>query len=277
MVASAVIAAGALVALPGSAAADSGGTVSSSEIASALTGTDRQNGSLVAEPVPSKTDTDSAAVVKQDGNVFEVPKNPEDGVSLQSDGTPEVSISLPNAEASGDAKRLKDGTVAYPGTDGSAQAVIPTDGGVQMLTTIADKSAPTRYDYKVEVPEGGKVELLPDNAGAVVLDGDGNPVIVVPAPWAKDANGTAVPTRFETDGTTLTQVVEHTSGSYSYPVVADPFFKSLINAIGGCVGWASIGQGSATALAKRIGRIVVTKFIPFIGWASCAVGAYAAW
>lgn len=246
MVASAVIATGALVALPSSAAADTGATVTSSEIAAALGSTDASNGGLVQEPVPSTTDADSAAIVRRENTTIEAPKDPEDGVSLQGDGAPSVTIDLPNADASKDAVRLKDGTVAYPGTDGSAQAVIPTDGGVQMLTTIANADAPTRYDYKVGVPDGGRVELLPDNAGAVVNDGNGNPVVVVPAVWAKDANGTAVPTHFETDGKTLTQVVNHTSGNYAYPVVADPFWlapivvwKIVRCGFGAYIGWIS--------------------------------------
>jgi hypothetical protein len=266
MVASAVIATGALVALPSNAAADAGDTVSSSEIASALGSTDRLNGSLVEEPVPSSTDADSAAIATQDGTTVEVPKDPEDGVSLQSDGGPEISISLPNADESKDATRLRDGTVAYPGTDGSAQAVIPADGGVQMLTTIAEPTAPTRYDYKVDVPEGGRVEVSPGNAGAVVLDGDGKPVVLVPAPWAKDASGTAVPTHLETDGTTLTQVVEHNAGSYSYPVVADP--KYYASKYGFLVQFSK----KTTKDVLELGGGVVTGALGVSGWVGAALG-----
>jgi len=41
------------------------------------------------------------------------------------------------------------------------------------------------------------------------------------AAWAVDANGEAVATHYEIDGTTLTQVVD-TDGQTAYPVVADP-------------------------------------------------------
>ncbi len=46
-------------------------------------------------------------------------------------------------------------------------------------------------------------------------------VATIGAAWAVDANGAAVPTRYEIDGTTLTQVVE-TDATTAYPVVADP-------------------------------------------------------
>ena len=221
LTASTVLATGTMLAMPSTASANTGtnDTVTSSEVADALTDV---HGNLVAEPVPSKTDADSAAVVKQDGSVTEVPKDPEDGVVLDSKDAPEVTIDLPNADEANDAKRLQDGTVTYPGTDGSAQAVIPTDGGVQMLTTISNADAPTRYDYKVDVPEGGKVQVQEDGS-AVVTDSEDKTVLIVPVPWAKDANGTAVPTKFDASGTTLTQVVNHTTG-YTYPVVADPRF-----------------------------------------------------
>jgi hypothetical protein len=70
----------------------------------------------------------------------------------------------------------------YPGTDGSSNAVIPTNGGVQMLTTITGAEAPTRYDYKIDLPKGGRVELTPDSTGngVVVFDGAGSPVFRIP-------------------------------------------------------------------------------------------------
>jgi hypothetical protein len=42
------------------------------------------------------------------------------------------------------------------------------------------------------------------------------------APWATDAAGRSVPTHYELDGDVLVQVVEHQSGEFSYPIIADP-------------------------------------------------------
>ncbi|WP_031155363.1 hypothetical protein [Streptomyces erythrochromogenes] len=45
----------------------------------------------------------------------------------------------------------------------------------------------------------------------------------IDAPWAKDANGKAVPTSYRLDGNTLVQTIE-TGPDTAYPVVADPHY-----------------------------------------------------
>jgi hypothetical protein len=135
--------------------------------------------------------------------------------------------------------------VAYEANNGSANAVQPTeDGGVRMLTIIDNPNAPTAYDYKVTVPNGGRIELTPDG-GAIVLDSASQPIVTVAAPWAKDAVGTAVNTWFTTDGQALTQHVQHNVEGVVYPVTADPFWIPMIGyaAAGVIVKRALIGCG----------------------------------
>lgn len=56
-----------------------------------------------------------------------------------------------------------------------------------------------------------------------LLDAEGEyPGGVAPA-WAKDAEGQDVPIRYEIDGTTVTQVIEHTGDEVVHPVTADPW------------------------------------------------------
>ncbi|MFF3432003.1 hypothetical protein [Streptomyces sp. NPDC002602] len=251
-----------MLAAPTMASADGGDTVTTSEVAAALNTTDAGNGDLVAEPVKAFVDTDSAAIITKDGTTTDVPKDPEKGVSLGS-----VNVGLPNADEAKDAKRLSDGTVVYPGTDGSAQAVIPTGTGVQMLTTIANVDAPTRYDYKVGVPDGGKV-TIDGHGNAAVLNGDNTLALVVPAPWAKDADGTAVPTHFETDGTTLTQVVEHASNNYAHPVVADPrIYYSWGAMVIKFDSWetGAIARAGSAYIGARYGGPAAAAFASFAG------------
>lgn len=211
------------LAVPASAFADTSDNVTTSEIASAINTTDAASGDLVAEPVPSKTDADSAAIVLKDGSTTDIPKSPEEGIELTGKDGSDITIELPNADDANDAQRLSDGTVVYSGTDGSASAVIPTNDGVQVLATIANVDAPTHYDYVISVPEGGKVEVVADG-GAQIVDASGTGTLYVGAPWAKDSNGTTVPTHFKVEGTSLVQVVDHSSGDFTYPVVADPRF-----------------------------------------------------
>lgn len=282
LVTSTVMVTAAMLATPTTASADDGDTVTSSEVAVALDNTENADGNLVSEPAPSTTDANSAAIVAQNGMTTEVPKNPEDGVTFATDGAPPITIGLPNADESKDAKRLSDGTVVYPGSDSSASAVIPTEHGVQMLTTIENADAPTRFAYKVGVPDGGKVQITEDGSAAI-LDTEGAVILAVPTPWAKDANGMAVPTKFESNGTTLTQVVEHTSSTNAYPVVADPFwiapaaiagaFQAAVWAcgagyLGGVIWHIAWGNSWAWDQVRRSGRQgciegVVGRFIPW--------------
>lgn len=89
---------------------------------------------------------------------------------------------------------------------------------VRMLTVLADASAPTRYDYSFA---GHQLREL-DEGYVGVFDSDtGEPVAVIEPAWAKDANGAAVRTRYEINGSTLTQVVD-VDRNTAFPVVADP-------------------------------------------------------
>lgn len=247
LVVSALTAASLVAAPPAMASGDD--TVTPTEVAAAIATTESKAGDLVAAPVASATDADSAAVTTTSAGVtLDVPKDADQGVSLKAEGLPEVTVELPNADDAANATRLNDGTVVYASGNGSANAVVPTEGGVQMVTTIANSDAPTSFPYKVDVPDGGKVEL--SDGGALVKDASDNIVLVIPAPWAKDANGTAVPSHFTTDGTTLTQVVEHTNGTFAYPVVADPWWlvPLIVGALTGCAIGAA--QGLIQAGAK---------------------------
>lgn len=175
---------------------------------------------LVASAVASTADADSAAAVKTTNGTLDVPRDPAKGVKAVVDGKA-VSIALPGAQGASDATRLPNGVVAYGSASDSSNTVVPTASGVQMLTTITSAQAPTQYAYALTLPHGGRVKVLGDGHG-VIVDSAGKTFATVAKPWAIDANGTKVPTRFKTDGRTLTQVVDHKGGHYTYPIVADP-------------------------------------------------------
>lgn len=238
---------------------------------------------LLVEPVESLEQTEGSAVAEVgDGVQIEVPLGASAPVELDFGDaeSPIVQISLPEValEAGGEGEVTEDGVVAFAGDAGAATAVVPTeegDGGVQMLTVIAEPLAPTSYEYEVEVPDGGSVQLT-DDGGAVVLDGAGELLLAVPAPWAKDADGAPVPTRFELseDGTGLVQVVEHASGEYAYPVTADPIWFVVSMRIfwwavqrcgaGGSLGAAAAyigGSRSAWALSGQAAIGCITAFV----------------
>jgi hypothetical protein len=160
------------------------------------------------------------AVVADVENVtVEIPAVATSAIDIETPTGGSISIGLPDVGPLEPATVADDGTVVYE-TDGNvsigAQAL--ADGGVRALLVIETSDAPVEYRFDIGVPAGGYLELQPD--GAVnVADGAGLPAGHFEAPWAFDSAGLPVPTSYRIEGTTIVQVVEHSS---NYPVVADP-------------------------------------------------------
>ncbi|KZX22314.1 hypothetical protein [Rathayibacter tanaceti] len=163
---------------------------------------------------------------------------------------------------------VSDGNVVYDGQHSGSKIIAqPTATGLRSLVYIEDSSAPERYDFNFN--DASRLQVLPDGAVAVLGEPEGTeePLLgVVAAPWAKDLNGQSVPTHFEVEGTTLTQVVEHKEGNYAYGIVADPDWNA-------CAAGAIAGFGGGAVAAGSIGSV-----IPFWGTAGGAVmgGLYGA-
>lgn len=167
----------------------------------------------------------AVAASTPEGVSVEVPADPSDGVTLK---TPEdgagVTIGLPFADQATDATELQqDGVVVYDNNNGSSTIPIArTNGSAQINVVIGNAGAPKRYDYPVGLPEGASLALASDGSVESVGASDEKaPVLHVATPWAKDANGSDVPTHYEIYGLTLTQVIDFTDDS-AFPVVADP-------------------------------------------------------
>ncbi|RYF52639.1 MAG: hypothetical protein EOO27_28105 [Comamonadaceae bacterium] len=97
------------------------------------------------------------------------------------------------------------------------------DSSVQINTVITDRSAPTRYAYPLDIPSGGDVAAI--GGGMFAIFGrDGDIITVVMPPWAQDANGSPLATRYEVEDGALVQYVNHKRPGVAYPVVADPKF-----------------------------------------------------
>lgn len=168
-------------------------------------------------------DTRSNLVVDAaESSTVSVPSDPTQGVTFTANGQT-MTVGLPNAQQGGKGVTRK-GVTVYSGRNCNANAVVEAAGAAQFLNAIKCKGAPTKYDFPATVPTGGKIMVAPDGAGAVVFDGRDRLFSVVPAPFAEDANGNSVRTRFTTDGKTLTQHVAHTTRGVVYPVVFDPLW-----------------------------------------------------
>ena len=90
-----------------------------------------------------------------------------------------------------------------------------TATGHRAFAVLHDEEAPDRIEW--DLP-GHRLELR-DDGGVDVLRAN-RVVASISPPWALDAEGSEVPTRYEVQGSTLRQVVDHEGARY--PVVADP-------------------------------------------------------
>lgn len=137
--------------------------------------------------------------------------------------TTDVSIWLPATAAVAEDSVAGEGVRLFEHGNGATSVpLVKDDGSVQILTIIDASTAPESYSYSVDVPAGASLAV--DEEGAVhITDAAGEFVGGVAPAWAVDANGVPVPTAYEVDGATLTQVVDHDAGQFAYPIVADPW------------------------------------------------------
>ncbi|NYF30308.1 MULTISPECIES: hypothetical protein [unclassified Microbacterium] len=219
---SAALALGAIALPTTSSWADTGGdgdqTTAGHEIAAAL---EHVEGSLVGDFAPSEIEDGLDDESAQVGVRVEVSNDATEGVQI-STGNFVLGIDLPHADAADTGEGLPNGGVAYPSTMDSANAVIPVDGGAQLLTVISNDAAPERFDYGLTMPPENRLEETADG-GAQIVDSTGKAVVIFEPAWARDSSGRSVPTHYSVQGNVLTQTVAHKSlSSISYPIVADP-------------------------------------------------------
>jgi hypothetical protein len=141
-------------------------------------------------------------------------------------------------------------------------AQVGFDDGHQTLLRIDGPASPTVYRFEDAVPAGVTATVVAD--GSVSL-ADGS---TIAAPWAFDANGAAVDTWYELDGTTLVQHVDHFTVE-AYPVVADPCWwgwKCAKKIVKGAAGGAALGAVVGCGVGAAAGLIVASG-------PGCATGA----
>ena len=216
-----------------------------------------------------KSDQDSAGIVKTNNSIIDIPKNPDEAVSLKT-GDTEINITLPELDKPQEGEIIAKGVVAYASeSDFSNTVQANNDGSVRMTTIIDNPNAPTEYEYKVDLPTGGKIELQSDGS-AVLYNNKQEPISIIAKPWAKDANGKEVKTWFSTDGLTLIQHVEHNVPDIVYPVVADPTWSEIqYCALPWNTNACRLGSGSIRKEAENIALSVYRQY----GWSLSNGGA----
>lgn len=179
------------------------------------------DGTYVLDASTSKSSPGVAVGLEDSsGNHISIPADASQGVAFGG-ASGVMRVKIPEAREVGQGVQISDGAVAYPSDTGSATTVVPLRGGVQLLASIANKNSPTEYTYEFDLQGGQYIEVT--NSGAAVYDASGEIESLIAKPWAVDAEGSEIPTRYDVRGNSLVQVVDHTSVSdIKYPVVADP-------------------------------------------------------
>lgn len=188
------------------------------------------------------SDSDSAASVTTEQTSVRVPRDPDHDIEIATaDG--EVAIGLPGAGS--DAVDV-DGTMVYEGTGSGVDTAVQltTDGGVRVLVSIADASAPTEYRFPLDLPAGAAASL-DDHGGVQLSSADGSSLGGFAPAWAKDANGVPLPSSYTLEGSVLVQHVQFDAGTaFPFPVIADPWYNPF------SWNWSRIGRVTLNGLKK---------------------------
>lgn len=144
----------------------------------------------------------------------------------------QVRITPPGADRPVVAVRPVDAAGAWAGGGGTAAVASEVPGqafrveaapdGVAVTSVLARDPGPRGISFAIDLPEGSHLELQPDGSVAVV----GGPATRgwrFAPPWARDASGRELATRYEVDGDLLVQHVT-VDARTTYPVTADPKF-----------------------------------------------------
>lgn len=153
-----------------------------------------------------------------------VPDDATDPITIDSQGddSTDVTLGLPASSQTAAGEQSDLGGVRYDnGDDSSSTVLAKEDGSVQVATVVDSADAPHDYTYTITGSQGSTLRLEEDGSVSL-LDAQGEWEAGVSAPWATDANGTAVATTYSVDGDTLTQHVDFTDQT-AFPVVADPW------------------------------------------------------
>ena len=199
----------------------------------------------------STTSSGSVALATQGDVNVTVPTEVSGEITFQDGsnttaGAGTVSTGLPFAQSSARAKVEANGIVSYDNGNGSTTVPLAhDDGSVQIATVIDSAAAPTEYAYPITLPPGASLQPA-EGGGATITDADGVAIAGIQAPWAKDAAGMDVPTSFRIVGDTLTQVVDLSSPTLAFPVVADP-------------SWWRTAWGAAKCAAEIAGTLFVAS------------------
>jgi hypothetical protein len=137
-------------------------------------------------------------------------------------GRNKINIKVDNhGDNSASDTKLVDNKVIYQGSkvDTIVEAV---DGGIRQIINIKDYTAPSFYDFPIELEKSEKITFNIDGSGQVIKANGSNKLAIL-KPWAKDINNKDLKTWYEVvNNSTIRQRIDLANAVF--PVLADPIF-----------------------------------------------------
>ncbi|CAN5345808.1 hypothetical protein BH11ACT5_BH11ACT5_20710 [soil metagenome] len=187
----------------------------------------------------------------------DLPVAASEPLTLTNQSGDELRVTLPFSESAEPGTAIGETYFGYDNANSTSTVpILREDGILQITTVIADATAPVRYEYKFDVDGGAVIE--PAGEGALVWTVTGSFVAAIGAPWAVDALGAALSTRYEIEDGALVQYVDHTS-STEFPVVADPAVCG--NIFSGITTGTENGQARYGLVASACGTSIKTGLL----------------
>lgn len=187
----------------------------------------------------------------------------------------DFSITRKGSDGYGVAQPLGDGGVYYVDEAGENITVSgqKEDGSFIILEIIGSSASPTSFQYDLSLPNGYYLEHGA-NGTVDIIDARGEDTNFGFAPsWAVDSSveRRSVPTSYSIVGTnTLILNVDHTSGDFTYPIIADPCGDDDENCTGATVTGIALGCAGLGFAFGGLGGALA-------GAALCGIGCWLRW
>jgi hypothetical protein len=175
------------------------------------------------------------------------------------------------------------GSVVYPNVGGAASdtdAIIrPLPVGADISFMLRSQASPESQTLSFDLPAGWRLSDPGDGSGRIeVKAADGTLEASVLAPVATDAQGQTVPAKYtlaNSDQINLT--VDHTTGSYAYPILVDPAITVSQDYSGTSAfsDWKHVPTASSPApdgTGGANGSFIAQGISSFSGWKSYSTG-----
>lgn len=148
--------------------------------------------------------------------------HPSEGIVLRAEnGSGSVRLRLAIADSLGDGSPGPFGSIFYE--CGSFEVIVPQrnpEDGALLMIHLLDATAPRRFEFHTDLPEGWKMRLELDGSVSV-LDERGEAAVFIGRPWAFDSDLHPVRVHYTVENGVLVQNVR-VEGETAFPVLVDP-------------------------------------------------------